>query len=134
MHSLEIQDETVVVVDPDVVLAMLSDRRRWREWWPDCRVVIVVDRGVQGIRWAVTGALVGYTEVVLTELPEGLLIRYTLAADPTVPGTTDTARVVSDSPFVQRELDDLRRRQVVAWKRTVWSLEQPAASGRQPAR
>jgi hypothetical protein len=124
MRSVEITDESVVVVDLEVLAMVVADRRRWRDWWPDCDVVVVVDRGVEGLGWSVSGALVGYSEISLEVLPAGVMLRYSLSADPTVPGTTDRARVVPDSPWGRRELDDLRRRHVLAWKRTVWSIQE----------
>ena len=127
MASVEIVDETVVVVDRGIVAAVLADRAQWRAWWPDCDVTVVIDRGIDGMRWSVRGALVGYTEVEVRAHSRGVLVRYSLGVDPTVPGSASQPRTLPDSPRGRRELDDLRRRQLLAWKRTVWTLAEPAA-------
>ena len=54
MPSVEIVDETLVVVDRGTMAAVVADRRRWREWWPDLEVSVVLDRGVEGMRWSVS--------------------------------------------------------------------------------
>ena len=131
MPSVEIVDETLVVVDRGTMAAVVADRRRWREWWPDLEVSVVLDRGVEGMRWSVSGALVGYTDVRLVLDPGGVVVRYSLTADPTVPGSPAIPRAMPDSPHGRREIQALRQRPVLAWKRTVWtskeSLEVPVA-------
>jgi hypothetical protein len=129
MASVEIRDETVVVVDRGAFAAVVADAGRWGAWWPGCHVVVVVDRGMDGLRWSITGALVGYTEVRLVAHETGALVRYELVADPTVPGTVDRPRAIPDSPRGRRELDDVRRRQLMAWKRTVWSIMEALEAG-----
>jgi hypothetical protein len=128
MASVEIVDETLVVVDRGMVAAVVADRRRWREWWPDLDVVVVLDRGQEGMRWSIRGPLVGFTDVRLVLDPAGVVVQYSLVADPTVPGTTTTARAVPDSPRGQRELATLRQRHLVAWKAVVWALKESLES------
>jgi len=128
MPSVEIVDETLVVVDQGTMAAVVADRRRWREWWPGLEVTVVLDRGMEGMRWSVRGALVGYTDVRLVRDPAGVVVRYSLTADPTVPGSPGTARALPDSPHGQREIQALRQRQVLAWKRTVWTIKEALES------
>lgn len=125
MASVEIVDESVVVVDRGTVAAVIADRARWRAWWPECQVTVVRDAGPEGMRWAVRGALVGYTEVTVRSHRQGVLVQYALSADPTQPGSTDQPRALPDSPYGRRELEALHRRHLLAWKRTIWTLATP---------
>lgn len=120
---MEVRDETVIVVSRRSVAAVLSQRRRWRTWWPLVEATVVVDRGDDGMRWSLTGAFVGITDVTLVEDAGGVLVRYTMSVDPSVPGTPGAARALPQSPHGRRELADLRRQQAVAWKRVVWALK-----------
>lgn len=121
--SVEILDETVIVVRREVLAAVVADRTRWAAWWPGLEATVVVDRGVDGMGWSVTGSLVGSSEVALVEQGGGVLLRYVLRADPTEPGTRTQPRRLPDSPHGRRELDALRRRHVLGWKATVWALK-----------
>jgi hypothetical protein len=121
--SVEILDETLILVRREAVAAIVADRRRWRAWWPGLEATVVVDRGVQGLQWTVTGGLVGTAEVELTPLAAGVLVRYVLAADPTAPGSRARPRRLPDSPHGRRELEALRRRHALAWKTSIWSLK-----------
>ena len=122
MPTVEISDETLVIVDRVAIATVVSDPVRWTQWWPDCDVTVILDRGVDGMRWSVRGALVGYSEVRLLARPDGVVIHYLLTADPTVPGSRTQPRIIPDSPRGRRELQELRRRQLMAWKSTVWAM------------
>ena len=128
MPSLEIDDLTVVVVPRQTLAAVVADRSRWVAWWPQVDATVVVDRGLDGMTWTLAGALVGTSEVTLTAHDEGVHVRYVLRADPTDPGSRTTARRLPDSPHGRREVESLRVRHVMAWKRTVWAV--PDGSGR----
>ncbi len=120
---MEVVDETVIVVRREALAAVVADSTRWVAWWPDLEATVVVDRGVSGLQWSVTGGLVGSADVVLTPVGSGVLMRYVLAADPTAPGSRTQARQLPDSPHGRRELAGLRRRHALAWKATVWALK-----------
>ena len=75
-----------------------------------------------GLRWALTGSLVGTSSVTLIELAEGIHVRYELAADPADPGAPTRPRSLTDSPHARREASALRERHHVAWKRAVFAL------------
>ncbi len=117
-------DETVIVVSREVIGRVVADRARWRAWWPDSQVTVLTDRGDEGMTWSLTGHLVGTTEVRLTGAGGGVVVRYSLDADPTEPGSPMTPRRLPDSPHGRRELQSLRQRQALAWKRTVWALKE----------
>jgi hypothetical protein len=123
---VEIVDDSVVVVDRGTVAAVIADRVMWHSWWPECDVTVVRNAGPDGMRWALRGALVGSTEVVIEPHGEGVLVHYALLADPTQPGSSDQPRALPDSPHGRRELEALRRRHLLAWKRTIWTMAIPA--------
>lgn len=122
MATLVIVDETVVLAAPDSVAAALGDRHRWVAWWPGLQATLVADRGVGGLAWSLAGELVGTARVDLTVQEAGVLVRYALDADPSIPGSSTVPRRLPDSPHGRRELDGLRRRHVMAWQSAVWVL------------
>lgn len=122
MASVDVTDETVILVAPAVVARVVADRRRWASWWPGLQVTLTADRGEAGMTWQVTGPLVGESEIRLQPHGSGVVVHYRLVADPAAPGGGLQARNLPDSPHGRREIAAIRRRQVVAWKRTVWSL------------
>ncbi|MBW0111337.1 polyketide cyclase / dehydrase and lipid transport, partial [Pseudonocardia sp. KRD-182] len=71
MPSVDVVDETFLAVPPEVVAAEFAVPARWVRWWPDLRLAVDTDRGVQGFRWTVTGALVGSMEVWLEPVLDG---------------------------------------------------------------
>ena len=127
--SVTIVEETVILVTREVLARAVADSRRWRAWWPDLQVRVLVDRGIEGMGWSVTGPLVGTTEVRLEQQGAAVVVRYRLSADPTTPGSRTSPRTIPDSPRGRRELDNLRRRQAMAWKRTVWALKDEFETG-----
>jgi hypothetical protein len=130
--SIDLVDETFVVADPAVLAAIVADSGRWRVWWPDLELAVFMDRGRDGVRWTVTGSLVGSSEIWLQAYDDGVIVHYYLRADPTVPGSRTEARVVGDSPRARRSTDALRRRRAVAWKRIIWALKDELEVGRRP--
>jgi hypothetical protein len=129
---VDLVDETFVVTSPDRLAAVVADHRRWRQWWPDLELTVFMDRGEQGVRWSVTGRLVGSCEIWLEPVMDGVLLHYYLRAEPTVPGSPTTARTIPDSPRGRREVDRIRVRHAMAWKRTVWALKDELEGGRSP--
>jgi hypothetical protein len=129
VSSVTVVDETVIVVTRETLAAAVAESTRWIAWWPDLEVRVVVDRGVDGMGWSVSGPLVGTAEVALEERGPGVLVHYRLAADPTTPGSRTAPRRMPDSPRGRRELDSLRRRQEMAWKRVIWALKDEFEAG-----
>lgn len=80
--AVDVIDETFLAVPPDVVAAAFADPHAWRRFWPDLDLEVYADRGVQGLRWTVRGALVGTMEVWLEPVLDGTLLHYFLRATP----------------------------------------------------
>jgi len=115
-------DDTLLVADPAAVAAAVRDPARWRAWWPDLHLVVREDRGEQGLRWAVTGRLVGSSEIWLEPWADGAVLHYILRAEMRRlpwPRWRRTTR---------REVE----RQARAFKRSVWALKE-ALEGDRPA-
>jgi hypothetical protein len=124
MASVEFEDETVIAVRPDVLMAVLSDRGRWPSWWPGLTVALVEDRGTEGATWSVSGPLVGATRVRLASWQSStVVVHYTFSAEPTAPGSSGSARRLPDSPHGQRMVQAMRRRQAMAWKAAIWAIK-----------
>jgi hypothetical protein len=126
MASVDLVDETYLDVAPAVAAVPVADPARWTAWWPDLALTVVMDRGVEGVRWDVRGALVGTAEVWLEAVGNGVVLHYYLRADPP-DGPYDTTR-----PGGRRAADRERARRATAWKRSVWALKdelEAAATG-----
>ena len=82
MPSIDVVDETFLAVPPERVAAEFADPALWRRLWPDLDLEVMADRGAQGIRWTVTGALVGSMEVWLERVLDGTVLHYFLRAEP----------------------------------------------------
>ena len=132
MPVVDLVDETFIVAPPAALAAALAERRRWRQWWPDLTLDVFMDRGEKGIRWSVTGALVGSCEVWLEPFGDGAIVHYYLRADPTETAQPTVARIYPDSPRGRRAADRLRRRQALRGKRSVWSWKYEMEGDRVP--
>ncbi|GAA1222397.1 polyketide cyclase / dehydrase and lipid transport [Prauserella alba] len=80
--ALDIVDETFLTVPPSTLAAVFADPAAWRRYWPDLLLEVYTDRGEQGLRWTVRGALVGTMEVWLEPVLDGTLLHYFLRATP----------------------------------------------------
>jgi hypothetical protein len=79
--SVDVVDQTFLAVPPAVVAAEFAAPSRWAVLWPDLALEVVSDRGPAGLRWTVTGALVGSMEVWLEPVLDGTVVHYFLRAD-----------------------------------------------------
>ncbi|MDQ3788802.1 MAG: polyketide cyclase / dehydrase and lipid transport [Actinomycetota bacterium] len=79
--AVDVIDETFLAVPPEVVAAAFADPRSWRRFWPDLDLEVYADRGAEGLRWTVRGALVGTMEVWLEPVLDGTVLHYFLRAD-----------------------------------------------------
>jgi hypothetical protein len=86
--SVDVVDETFVAVPRELLVAEFAPPARWRTLWPDLDLRIVTNRGPAGLRWTITGALVGSMEVWLEPVLDGTLLHYFLRADPAGPDGT----------------------------------------------
>lgn len=125
MPGVDVVDETFLAVPRRAVAAEFADPARWRRLWPDLRLTTMTDRGDQGLRWTVTGALVGSMEVWLEEVLDGTVVHYYLRADAAGP---DGEPVVVPA---RRAAAEARRRQQAA-KSIALGLKQRLEAGRAP--
>lgn len=103
MASVDVVDETFLAVPPSVVAAAFAAPSSWRSFWPDLELDVYADRGDEGLRWTVGGALVGTMEIWLEPMLDGTLVHYFLRADP--PAGSLTPRTA---------LREVQRRQLAA--------------------
>ena len=83
MSSIQVADQTFVAAPAAKVAAVVASPSRWRNWWPDLTLGVQEDRGENGIRWTVAGALSGTMEVWLEPSLDGVILHYFLHAEPT---------------------------------------------------
>jgi hypothetical protein len=126
---VDLVDETFVVAAPETVAAVVHDPARWTRWWPDLDLTVFMDRGTAGIRWSVTGALHGSTEIWLEPVLDGVVLHYFLRADDGLGVAAGDGQGTARS---RRASDRLRDRRARAWKRSVSSLKDELEAGRAP--
>ncbi len=121
MPTVDLVDETYVRAPIAALATVVHDTTRWAGWWPDLVPAVFMDRADAGIRWNVTGALVGSMEVWLEEYAQplaGVLLHFYLRADPTVAGSaTETAALAGPAAAAHT------RRWATASKRNFWALK-----------
>ncbi|MQA09418.1 MAG: polyketide cyclase / dehydrase and lipid transport [Pseudonocardiaceae bacterium] len=123
--ALDIIDETFLAVPPATVAAVFADPNSWRWYWPDLRLEVYADRGDQGLRWTVRGALVGTMEIWLEPVLDGTLLHYFLRATP----ADGAGNPLTLSPARLRREYDRRAR---AAKAISLRLKEILEDGRQP--
>lgn len=129
---MDLVDETFIVVRPAHLAGVIAEQDRWAVWWPDLSMQIFMDRGEKGLRWSITGDLVGSAEIWVEPFGDGAILHYYLRGDPTVSPSDATARAMTDSPRGRRAADRLRRRHALRWKQNVWALKVELEEGRSP--
>ncbi|MQA16381.1 MAG: polyketide cyclase / dehydrase and lipid transport [Pseudonocardiaceae bacterium] len=126
MVSVDVVDETYLAVSPRIMAAVFADRNAWCGLWPDLRLEVFADRGDEGLRWTVTGALVGSMEVWLEPVAGGgTMLHYFLRADPA--DRTGTPR-----PAGRRRGEREAARRQRAAKRMALTLKRHLEGGRPP--
>jgi hypothetical protein len=88
--AVDVVDETFLAVSPEVVAAAFAGPDAWRRYWPDLRLELYADRGAEGLRWTVGGALTGTMEVWLEAVLDGTVLHYFLRAE--TPGPLSARR------------------------------------------
>lgn len=126
--TVDLVDETFVVVDRATLAAVVSDRERWRRWWPDLELTVFMDRGLDGIRWSATGAWAGSLEIWLEEVGDGVLVHHYARLDPV--GRDGAVRPEPTDPAGWRRAARARSARARAWKRSVWALKDDLERGR----
>lgn len=118
MPQVDVMDESFVVADPDELAELLHDPALWRRWWPDLELQVAHDRGRDGLRFVVTGALVGTAEFWLEPWGDGVVVHYFLRADVTSRGSAVQVRELSPRAAA-REV----RRRGQQTRRGIWALK-----------
>ncbi|GLZ39198.1 polyketide cyclase / dehydrase and lipid transport [Actinokineospora sp. NBRC 105648] len=119
MAQVDVVDETFIVVPPAVVATAFGDPAAWRRFWPDLVLEVYADRGAEGLRWTVRGALVGTMEVWLEAVLDGTVVHYFLRAD--LPGAPDAKAAARE-----------RTRRQLAAKAVALGLKTVLEDGRAP--
>jgi hypothetical protein len=131
---VDLVDETFVVADRRLLARQISDPALWLEWWPDLRLSVVTDRGVDGIRWSVSGALSGTAEIWLEPWQDGVVVHWFLRAGLPPRGSRDTGLPPRGSggsgSHLERECARLRHRYATAFKRRIHALKDDLERGR----
>jgi hypothetical protein len=116
-----VADETFVAASPEAVGRAAADRASWRRWFPDLLLEVVEDRADKGVRWTVTGPLIGTMEIWLEPVLDGVVLHYFLHAEPF--GATAGHPEKMDLPAMTH-----RRR--VAGKRMAFEVKNTLEAGR----
>ncbi|BCK57085.1 polyketide cyclase / dehydrase and lipid transport [Nocardia wallacei] len=119
MSTVQVADQTFVAAPGTAVAEVLSDRGRWRLWWPDLTLDVREDRGDKGIRWTVAGPMDGTMEVWLEPCLDGVILHYFLHAEP-----GDASRLSA------RDLAALNRARRVAGKKMSFEIKARLEAGR----
>lgn len=82
MPSIDVIDVMYVVAAREVVRERFCDEAQWATWFPDLTLTASEARGPKGVRWNVTGALVGTAEVWLAEYGDGTIVHTYVRAEP----------------------------------------------------
>ncbi|WP_405057795.1 SRPBCC family protein [Kribbella sp. NBC_01505] len=117
MPTLDVSCDDLVVADPAYVAERLGSDTLWREWWPELTLTPSERRGLEGVRWAVTGAAIGTAEWWLEQVRDGVVVHWYLRVDP--------AR-----PVRGRALVRLRERYVRQYRERLWAFKDEAEVGR----
>jgi hypothetical protein len=123
--QIDLIEETFVAAVPALVAAAVHEPGFTAELWPDLRLAVFMDRGLEGVRWTATGALAGSCEVWLEAFGDGVVIHTYLRCD-----LTDSAgAVVTPSPRdAVREIQARARHA----KRVLWAVKDRLEAGRGP--
>jgi ribosome-associated toxin RatA of RatAB toxin-antitoxin module len=117
MPSLDISCDDLVVADPAYVAERLGADTLWREWWPELTLTPSERRGLEGVRWAVTGAAIGTAEWWLEQVRDGVVVHWYLRVDPV-------------GPAGPRRLRKLQERYVARYRERLWRLKDELETGR----
>lgn len=128
MAAVDLVDETFIAAPAEVLAPIVADPVRQRQWWPDLELTVFMDRGLQGQRWSVTGALAGSAEIWLEPFADGCIVHHYLRGVPTSDGVTP--RPWPDSAKGWRAAAKARARWAKEWKRHVWALKREVEGDR----
>jgi len=117
MPTLDISCDDLVVADPAYVAERLGSDTLWRAWWPDLTLTPTERRGLEGVRWAVTGSAVGTAEWWLEAVRDGVVVHWYLRVDPA-------------EPVRGRALVRLQERYVASYRKHLWRFKDEVEAGR----
>lgn len=130
MAGVDLVDETFIVASPQALAVVVADPAYQKRWWPDLDLAVFMDRGLQGQRWSMTGALVGSCEIWLEPYADGCIVHHYLRGEPTSDGRTPAPW--PDTPAGWRKAAAARAARAKAWKRSIWALK-AELEGQRPA-
>src|SRR5215468_840237 len=81
MPQIDVVDETWIAAPPHQVAARVADPHCWHSWWPGLTLTVDELRGVEGVRWLVSGPVTGSMEVWLEPDRDGVRVHYFLRLD-----------------------------------------------------
>jgi ribosome-associated toxin RatA of RatAB toxin-antitoxin module len=108
MPTLDISCDDLVVADPAYVAERLGQDTLWHAWWPELTLTPYERRGLEGVRWTVTGAATGTAEWWLEQVRDGVLVHWYLRVDPRGPTSSRQLRKLQES-YVNRYREHLWR-------------------------
>ena len=108
MRGVDVIDELYVVADPVAVRAATCDVARWRRWFPELVLTSYDDRGLEGVRWQLSGALTGSAEVWLEAFGDGVIVHTYVRARPSAgaPRHLDKGRRLERA--IKRRMTDVK--------------------------
>ncbi|HEV7825729.1 MAG TPA: polyketide cyclase / dehydrase and lipid transport [Mycobacteriales bacterium] len=118
MAQVDLIEETFVAAAPERVAAAVHEHGFGAELWPDLRLVVFMDRGLEGVRWTAAGALTGSCEVWLEPYADGVIVHTYLRCDP------------SGGPLRPREAVREVQRRARHAKQVLWALKDRLEAGR----
>jgi len=131
MAEVDLVDETFIAVPPQQLAPIVADPAMWHTWWPDLELDIFMNRGNEGIRWSIRGALVGSCAIWLEAVLDGTLVHYYLRGAPPA-AHTGLAQPFPDTPAGWRQAAKLRATRAKEWKAHVWALKDRCEGARRP--
>ncbi|HKE51339.1 MAG TPA: polyketide cyclase / dehydrase and lipid transport [Actinomycetes bacterium] len=111
MSPINVMDESYIAADRSRVAGAVADPSWWSVLWPELQLTVTEDRGLDGVRWAVTGRLTGTAEVWLEDFRgRGVIVHYFL-------------RVDQDGAIGDRRARRLCRQYTLRWKEHAFALK-----------
>ncbi len=107
--AVDVADDTFVRSDRSVLRALLDLDGAAEALWPHLRVSVIRDRGANGLKYAVTGPVLGDMEVWLEPHADGVLVHHYLRGV-----------VAPGSPMTGRQAT---RAHTLAWKRVIHRIK-----------
>jgi hypothetical protein len=126
-YEVDIADQTFVVAGAAELANRFADRELWRAWWPELNLSRTADRGSEGIRWSVTGRLIGTAEIWLEPWRDGVIVHWFVRVTrsdvkrPRDPGAVRGDLVRGHKRRIHMLKDELERTRPAGMPRTVAS-------------